>query len=66
VPVVPPAAAAATVPIGAQSKLAAVQHAELPIANALAIPRLLASVSVPNVVNHLLYHGVGTRVDSQQ
>jgi hypothetical protein len=47
-------------PVGSQSTLDAVQSAQLPIANALAIPRLLASVGVPPTAD-LSAHGVGTQ-----
>jgi hypothetical protein len=45
-------------PVGSQSVLQAVQSAQLPIANALAIPRLLSSVGVHPPAD-LSSHGVG-------
>lgn len=48
-------------PINLPGQLPAIQHAALPIANALAIPRLIAS-SDPPLVN-LSAHGVGTAAD---
>jgi hypothetical protein len=46
-------------PVNLPGALPAVQHAALPIANALAIPRLIASSDVPPIVS-LTSHGVGT------
>jgi hypothetical protein len=49
-------------PINLPGQLPAIQHAALPIANALAIPRLIASSDVQPIVN-LSAHGVGTTAD---
>jgi hypothetical protein len=49
-------------PVNLPGALPAIQHAALPIANALAVPRLIASTDVPPIVS-LTSHGVGTGTD---
>jgi hypothetical protein len=55
-----------SVPVAAPGVLSALDHATLPVAKALGIPRLLNSASPPPVpAPPTLYdHGIGTRVDS--